>query len=82
MDETGEHLKHRPDLTSDRGPATLVYAFAKTKDGGTYIEVMNEEEIEKVKNVSKSKDSGPWKTWPEEMWRKTVLRRLSKKLPM
>ena len=80
-DELGEHIKHTPKF-GDRGPLKLAYAVARTKDGGIYIEVMDENEINKVRSVSKAKDSGPWASWTEEMWRKTVFRRLAKKLPM
>ena len=45
-------------------------------------EVMNKAEIEKVRNVSRAKGSGPWTTWWDQMARKTVMRRLSKYLPM
>lgn len=82
IDEEGEHLKHRPALTSDRGEVTHAYMLAKTKDGGVYFEIMTKDEIEKVRASSKAKDSGPWKDWWDEMAKKTVLRRGSKKLPM
>lgn len=80
-DENGEHLKHSPKF-GDRGALRLAYSVARTKDGGIYIEVMDETEINKVRAVSRSKDSGPWAQWPSEMWRKTVFRRLAKKLPL
>jgi recombination protein RecT len=82
IDENGEHLKHRPNLNGDRGQLKLVYCIAKTKDGGIYIEVMSKEEIEKVRNTSRSKDGGPWSQWYTEMARKTVIRRLAKRLPV
>ena len=43
---------------------------------------MTFEEIEKVREASRAKDSGPWVSWWGEMARKTVIRRLSKRLPM
>lgn len=85
IDDEGEHIKHKPDsLSDDRGDKKGFYAIAITKDGGTYIEVMTLKQMAKVKNVSRSKDSnsGPWKNWPEEMEKKSVIRRLSKRLPM
>lgn len=81
-DEKGEHLIHKPDMLGERGELVGVYAIAITKDGASYIEVMPKREIEKVRNVSRAKDSGPWVTWYDEMARKTVIRRLSKRLPM
>lgn len=83
VDDAGEHVTHEPNvLADDRGRLIAVYAIAKTKTGGVYVEVMSRGQIEQVREVSKSKDSGPWKSWYDEMARKTVIRRLSKRLPM
>lgn len=87
IDDAGEHLVHRPLLDGDRGPFRLAYAVATTKEGGRYIEVMTKDQVDDVASVSKSKDSkgnptGPWRDWYPEMARKTVIRRLSKRLPM
>lgn len=76
-----EKIVHKPRLDGPRGAVIAAYAVAKTKDGGVYREVMSVEEIEKVRNVSRAKDAGPWMSWYEEMARKTVLRRLMKRLP-
>ncbi len=81
-DDQGEHFKHVPNYDGSRGDENLAYAFVKTKDGGKYLEVMDREAIEKVRNVSRAKTSGPWKEWWGEMARKTVFRRLAKRLPM
>lgn len=82
IDSDGEHIEHEPLIFGERGALNGVYAFAKTKDGASYIDVMTKDEIEKVRNVSRAKDSGPWKTWFEEMAKKSAIRRLSKRLPM
>lgn len=76
-----EKIIHRPAL-DNRGRPRLVYAIAKTKDGGIYREIMTMQEVEKVRSVSRAKDKGPWVDWFDEMARKTVLRRLAKRLPM
>lgn len=76
-----EKICHRPAL-DERGKPRLVYAIAKTKDGGIYREIMTVADIEKVRAVSRSKEDGPWVVWWDEMARKTVLRRLCKRLPM
>jgi len=82
VDENGEHLKHNPKVFGDRGKAIGVYALAKTKDGAVYIETMTKDEIEKIKNVSRGKN-GPWSgAFEHEMWRKSAIKRLSKRLPM
>lgn len=83
LDSDGPHLEHRPNLFSDRGAAIGVYGLAKTKDGGVYFEPMSEKEVMAVRNVSKSKIDSPWEgPFKLEMWRKSALKRLSKKLPM
>jgi len=81
-DERGPHFKHVPLYGSERGDKYLAYAQAITKDGGVYLEVMDEEQLNKVRAASKQKDGAIWKNWEEEMWKKTVIRRLSKRLPM
>lgn len=74
-------ITHNPVL-GDRGEAIAVYAVAVMADGCRDLEVMAIDEVEKVRNASKAKDSGPWKAWWEEMARKTVVRRLAKRLPL
>lgn len=83
IDDVGEHITHEPNVLADeRGPLVAVYAIAKTKGGGVYTEVMSRGQIEQVRAVSRAKDKGPWIDWYDEMARKTVIRRLSKRLPM
>jgi len=82
IDETGEHLKHRPLLVGDRGVHRLTYAIARTKDEAIYLEVMSESQVQEVRKVSRAKN-GPWDgPFADEMRRKTAIRRLSKRLPM
>ena len=77
----GEHFKHVPGDDGTK-PITKVYAAALTKDSGFYVAVMSMADIQKIKNMSKaSRDDSPWKVWPEEMMKKTVLRRLLKIAP-
>lgn len=78
-----EKLKHVPCMTGERGKLKAAYAVARFKDGGYAFDVMFGSDIEKVRKSSKAqstKDS-PWNTWEEEMWRKTVAKRLTKYLP-
>jgi recombination protein RecT len=78
-----EDVTHNPPkLDQPRGKAIGAYATAVLKDGSRLLEVMSLEEIEQVRNVSRSKGNGPWVQWWGEMARKTVMRRLSKRLPM
>jgi recombination protein RecT len=80
FDEDVEHIP--PALDEPRGEPIGAYATAVLKDGSKLLEVMSLEEIEKVRAVSRAKDNGPWVAWWSEMARKTVMRRLSKRLPM
>lgn len=76
-----EAIIHKPTL-DERGKMIACYAIAKMSDGEREREVMSAEDVLAVKGASKSK-TGPW-TGPfeSEMWRKTVTRRLLKRLPM
>lgn len=76
-----ERIAHKPFLGADRGQPIAAYAIAKTKDGAIYREVMSVADIEKVRAASKAKNGGPWFDWWDEMARKTVIRRLAKRLP-
>ncbi len=82
VNSDGENLEHEPVTFTDGGKVIGVYALAKTKDGGIYIDTMGVDDVEKVRSVSKSKDGPAWKNWWDEMAKKTVLRRLSKRLPV
>ena len=79
-------IKHKPAL-KDRGETIAAYAVIETKDGAKYRDVMSKDEIEKVMSISRARDkagnpTGPWRDWPDEMAKKTVLRRLAKKAPL
>ena len=75
-------IKHKPLLGGDRGPVIAAYSVVTLKGGEKSREVMTIAELNKVKGASKSPDAGPWKTWFEEMCRKTVAKRHAKVLPM
>lgn len=77
-----EDLVHKPAEGAQPGPITHVYAVARLRDGGVQFEVMSLSQVEAVREQSKSKDNGPWKTHWEEMAKKTVIRRLFKYLPV
>lgn len=78
-----EDVTHNPPpLDKPRGNPIGAYATAVLKDGSRLLEVMSFEEIEKVRSVSRAAKNGPWVQWWGEMARKTVMRRLSKRLPM
>lgn len=76
-----ESIEHKPAIAK-RGKTIGAYSIVSLKDGEKSREFMNLEEIEAIRSRSKSKDSGPWATDHDEMCKKTVARRHSKRLPM
>jgi recombination protein RecT len=71
-------LNHKPNWKGNRGTATCYYAVCK-RAGEVDWEVMSMEEVEAIRDRSRAKASGPWKTDFDEMAKKTVLRRMSKR---
>jgi recombination protein RecT len=84
--ELGSHptVKHRPLMTGDRGAFVGAYAVANLVNNPTHpmIEWMNAEQIEKIKQASRGKSQAPWREHEDEMRKKTVIRRMCKKLPL
>jgi len=62
--------------------AAIIGAFAvcEYENGDILVEVMNMDELNAVRNVSKMANSGAWKSFPSEMYKKVVIRRLCKKI--
>lgn len=78
---TDGKLVHRPALEK-RGKVVRAYAFVKLRDGGTSYDVMNVDEIDKIRKISKAANSPAWTNHWDEMAKKTVFRRLAKWLPV
>lgn len=76
------NLIHKPHIDGDPGPVRAAYSIAKLKSGEISFEVMSKFQIDRIRAMSKAKDSGPWRDHYAEMCRKTVARRHSKVLPM
>ena len=79
--ENGEVLRHKK-CHNNTGELLLAYAVCFFKDGQRQVEVMRKDQINKIRKSSRSPDSGPWSQHTEEMWRKTVIRRICKYLPL
>lgn len=81
-DNDGQHLIHRPTkLGQPKGERIGAYAIAKRTGGrSSIIQVMDMEDLARVKAASKSPEKGPWKSWPERMEQKSVLHRLKKRV--
>lgn len=75
-------IDHEINWMDDRGEMAGAYAVATMKDGAKVSAVMTKKEIEGIRNRSRSKNNGPWVTDYDEMAKKTVVRRLSKRLPL
>jgi hypothetical protein len=56
------------------------YCVAQLRDGSYMVDHMAMADIQKVWDTSKAKD-GPWKAWPLEMIKKTLVKRASKSWP-
>lgn len=83
IDEKGAHINHEPDVFGDRGEIRGAYAIMVMKDGHAYVEVMSKKQIDDVRKVSTAKFDSPWDgPFATEMIRKSVVRRLSKRVPM
>jgi len=81
-------LDHTPIIDGAPGDLRCVYAIAKLKDGTVQFEVMTKTQVYKILASSKSgwdsqknEPKGIWKTWEDQMWRKTALKALLKYLP-
>lgn len=75
-------LSHKPCLTGDRGKVIAGYCIARMADGMAQAEVMTIDELDAVRAKSRARDSGPWVTDTNEMYRKTLVRRASKYWPL
>jgi recombination protein RecT len=74
-------FRHVPCLRGDAGQVTHAYAFAKTVDGLTVLEVMTAEQVEQVRAQSAMKNGMPWTKFWGEMAKKSAVKRLFKRQP-
>jgi len=68
----------------DRGEIVGVYCIVRTKQGDVLTEVMDREELEKIRGKSQAyvkQKKGPWVEWFEQMCKKAVIKRASKTWP-
>lgn len=76
-------ISHTPLPPAQRGKNKIgVYAVAPLKDGTSAHAFLWADEVEALKKRSRAGSSGPWITDPDEMWKKTAIRRLAKMLPL
>lgn len=81
--DMGKIVRHKVNFKSDRGKTIGYWVRATLENGETVDEFKTVQEIEKVRNASRSKNSeySPWNNWYDEMAFKTVFRALCKALP-
>lgn len=87
---TDKRLRHTPNALGDRGDVAAYYAVVEFSSGAKDFEVMSLAEIHKIRDRSdawRAFSSGkikstPWSADEGEMSKKTVLRRLCKRIPM
>lgn len=73
--------KANPFATAEeRGAVVGGYCIAKLPDGEVMIETMSEADFQKIKSTSKA-SSGPWITFPDEMRKKSLIKRAYKSWP-
>lgn len=70
-----QDFKHSFSIVN-RGEIIAHYACIKFSNGEFDFEIMNKEEIDKVKNCSNAKNAAPWTIWRDQMGKKAVLKRL------
>jgi recombination protein RecT len=78
-DGTQTRVSHRRSL-GDRGNFVCAYAIAEFHDTSV-IEIMDKNEIDVSRTCSMAADSLPWKNFYDEMAKKTVIKRMFKRLP-
>ena len=71
-------LNHRPPWGKNRGTPICYYAVCQ-RAGQVDWEVMTLEEVDAIRARSRAAKAGPWVTDYDEMAKKTVLRRMSKR---
>lgn len=74
----GEPTLHHKPIVFNTGKVIGAYAVCIFEDGGKQIDTMSLEELENTRSASKAKNSPAWSKFTNEMYKKTVLRRLCK----
>lgn len=78
---SGTNWWFRPVMIGDRGEPAGVLSVASLSSGGVDIEMAPWSEVEKARRAAGS-NSPAWKTWPEQMAKKFIIKRHSNQLPL
>ncbi len=86
------HIPYLPKMGEDMdpGPAYAAWCRYKTREGGDESVIMSQREIWAIRErsagyryaIENKRQDNPWITDPEEMWKKTVVRRTLKTAPL
>ena len=82
---TNAFIEHVPSDDEIVGDLKYAYAITQFKDGSYEFEVVNKRTAmaAKARSAAKNKKDSPWNTTDEyQMWCKTAVRKLAKRLPM
>lgn len=71
-------LEHVPLPPAERGNPKGTYTVTELKDGSKEFTFLWEDDIQKLRSRSKAGGSGPWVTDPDEMRKKSTIRRAMK----
>ena len=77
MEDGREYVRFKPKPFND-GPIVGAFAVAQFADGGIKVEVMSKTQLDAVKRMSKAQSGTAWKFFADEMYKKSVIRRLCK----
>lgn len=73
-------IRHRWRLDQERGPIIGAYACAEWRDGVIETLVVGRDYLDRVRACSQS--GAAWKNWPDQMSKRSVMKRLCKGLPL
>lgn len=75
-----DYYEHKMSGVGLKKPIVGAFANCRYKDGHCQLEVMDIGELDNAKSQSKAKNGTAWGRFPEEMYRKVVMRRLCKRI--
>lgn len=77
IEDGHEFVRFKPKPFNE-GAIVGAFAVAQYYDGGIKVEVMSKSQLDAVKRMSKAQSGTAWKFFSDEMYRKSVIRRLCK----
>ena len=76
------HKYNAFDSTELRGEVVGVYCLVDLSNGGRQIETMSRDEIDQIRNASRSGNGPAWTQYYDEMAKKSVIRRALKRIKL